>query len=356
MQRLLVLGFHSRSTAIAERELWHVARECCPDFLAALKKLPGLSEAVYLATCNRAEVYAVVDATLPMEKLVEVWRQFCPQGKQSSGPRLILFQEEAMLHLFRVTASLDSVVVGETEILGQVKNSYQMALQAKATGPWLNRLFQQSFASAKRVRTETGIGKHPVSVSTVAIKLAEKIFGELNGVKALVVGLGEMGRQTAQYLSKRGVAELKITNRTLEVAQTLAPTLAAQAIPFEEWSQHLNNVDVIVTCAGTKEPLVTLPMMKKILRERGGRPLFLIDLGMPRNIAAAVGSLESIFLYTVDHLQEIAGQNLALRQQEVESAQQLIEDSVQKMLERYREGNSLNFFSAPKILASSPKF
>lgn len=326
-KKLLRIGFHFASTSVAEREKWSLPKTEWPRFLSALKTIS--EECVYLTTCNRSEIYAVISETNDEQNILKVWRQFCPTASNLSPQ--IMWQSQAAHHLFRVAASLDSMVIGETEILGQVKEAYQIGLEMGATGPWLNRLFQQAIAQAKKVRAHTGIGKHPVSVSTVAVKLTEKIFGNLQAIQVLVLGTGEMGRQTAEYLVERGVDSFWLTNRTDQTAQDLCRQLGGEAIPFAIWKNILPKVDVLIGCASASAPLVTAPLIQQVMSQRPQRALFLIDLGVPRDVEASVGNQEGVYLYNVDDLQSIAESNKVLRQQEAEAAEAWVRHASEKV-------------------------
>jgi len=334
MKKILLLSFHHAQASVEEREKWVIPRDQWPSLLAALRDEGGAAESVYLGTCNRVEVYAVVDADFDWRRIMEVWRRFCPKVSAETVPTLILEQEKAIEHLFRVAASLDSMVVGETEILGQVKTAYQAALAYKATGPWLNRVFQQALASAKKVRTQTGLGEKPVSISTVAVKLAAKIFGTLESTRALVVGTGEMGTQTARYFVKRGIGELWLTNRTESTARELAQTLRGKVVPFETWQTGLSEIDIIVSCTAAPRPPIQQSLIEPFVCRRQRGPLFLIDLGVPRDVEATVGELEGVFLYNMDDLKTIADQNRVHRLKKADTADGLITEATSQVFHK----------------------
>lgn len=329
---ILVAGFHLQSQGIGELQQWHVEANRRSAFYAALRDLPGLMEFVYLGTCNRCELYAVTGPDFEFHKLMETWSRFCPEPPPSLRPALLLENHEAMRHLFRVASSLDSLVVGETEILGQVKRAYLEAYEFKATGPLFNKFFQRALASAKRIRTETGLGKNPVSVATVAVKLAEKIFGDFRSIQAMILGTGQMGCQVAEYLSKREVGSLWLSNRSSQSAVALAQKFKAGVVPYDQWTKKMEAVDVVLTCVHSRDPLLTQAMLREHCEKRQGRRLCLIDLGVPRNVECPPRDIEGVYLYNLEDLKEIAQANLQLRQKEIILAEQQIESDLSKLL------------------------
>jgi glutamyl-tRNA reductase len=226
--------------------------------------------------------------------------------------------------LFRVAAGLDSMVVGETEILGQAKKAYESARKSGSAGPYLHRLFQRAFRVAKQVRTHTEITRGLVSVGSVAVDLAEKIFGNLTNCKVLVLGAGETSERTARALVSRGVSDLRISNRSGERAENLAQLVAAQAVAFERWRQECREIDILIASTSSSAPLLTQENLAPILRERIDRPLFIIDIAVPRDVDPGVNELEGVYLYDIDSLRSIAHQSLVLRRQQMAAAEVII--------------------------------
>jgi glutamyl-tRNA reductase len=235
-------------------------------------------------------------------------------------------------HLFRVAAGLDSMLLGEAEILGQVRDAYQIALDHGETGPVLNRMFQGALEVGKRVRTETEIGTHPMSVAFAGVKLAERIFGKLNAHRVLVIGAGATSEQVVRHLKDRGVKQLRVINRTPEHAAALAEQFGGEVVPWEKLTSALEWPDLIVSSILSPEPLLTRSLMERAMAARGNRTLLLMDLGVPRNIAPEVGSLYNTYLYNVDDLTEIVEQNKKARQAEVPRVEAIIEEQIEKFL------------------------
>ncbi|MGI9088714.1 MAG: glutamyl-tRNA reductase, partial [Chthoniobacterales bacterium] len=236
--------------------------------------------------------------------------------------------DECVQHLFRVACGLDSMVVGETEVLGQAKQAYDAARTSGGAGPLLHRLFQRAFRVAKQVRTHTDITRGAVSVGSVAVDLAGKIFGELKTRKVLVLGAGETSERTARALVSRGVTDLRVSNRSGERAEALAALVGGRAVPFAGWENQCREIDILISSTAAEEPLLTREKLAPILRERWDRPLFIIDIAVPRDVAPDVNEMEGVFLYDLDSLRSIAEQSLALRRQQVAAGEQIIAEHV----------------------------
>jgi glutamyl-tRNA reductase len=294
----------------------------------ALRKC-GCNEALLLSTCNRVEVYAASESrvsTLDIAHCLDrkIDRHISPE----SAPFYRYEDAECVRHLFRVACGIDSMVVGETEILGQAKKAYEAARMAGAAGRYLHRLFQRAFRVAKQVRTHTAITRGAVSIGSVAVDLAQKIFGDLQECKVLVLGAGENSERTLRALVSRGVADLRVSNRSPESGQALATAINGRAIAFEQWPEQCGEIDILITSTSSEVPLLSQEKLAPILRERIDRPLFIIDIAMPRDVAPDVNALDGVYLYDIDSLQSIAEQSLATRREQVAAAEQIISQHV----------------------------
>ena len=287
----------------------------------------GCNEALVLSTCNRVEVYAASEKRVSTDEIARCLiradspHRFAPPFYRYEG-------EKCAQHLFRVTSGLDSMVVGETEILGQAKKAYEAARATGAAGRYLHRLFQRAFRVAKQVRTHTEITRGAVSVGSVAVDLAHKIFGDLQNCKVLVLGAGETSERTIRALVSRGVADLRVSNRSPERGEALALAVNGRAIAFEQWLGQCREIDILITSTSSEVPLLWQEKLAPMLRERIDRPLFIIDIAVPRDVAPDVNALDGIYLYDIDSLQSIAEQSLATRRAQVAAAEQIISQHV----------------------------
>jgi glutamyl-tRNA reductase len=300
-----------------------------------LLKASSCAEALLLSTCNRVEVYGASASrvsTLDIARCLD--RKIDPpspgygaansHGSRESVPFYRYEDAECIRHLFRVASGIDSMVIGETEILGQAKKAYEAARASGAAGRYLHRLFQRAFRVAKQVRTHTDITRGAVSVGSVAVDLAQKIFGDLRSCKVLVLGAGETSEKTARALISRGVADLRISNRSAERAEALTQLIAARTIPFQDWADHCREIDILITSTSSELPLLSRVQLEPMLRDRIDRPLFIIDIAVPRNVAADVNDLDGVYLYDIDSLQSIAENSLAMRREQIAAAEQII--------------------------------
>ena len=301
----------------------------------------GCSETVMLATCNRVEVYGASEiriSTLDIARCLD--RKTDSRISPESVPFYRYEDDQCVRHLFRVASGIDSMVVGETEILGQAKKAYESARAAGGAGPSLHRLFQRAFRVAKQVRTHTDITRGAVSVGSVAVDLAQKIFGELQNCKVLVLGAGETSERTVKALVSRGVCDLRIGNRSLERAEALAQTINGRAVPFEQWPEHCCEIDILITSTSSEIPLLSREKLGPMLRSRIDRPLFIIDIAVPRDVDADVDALDGVYLYDIDSLQSIAEQSLATRREQVAAAEQIISQHVAEFADVVARGLS----------------
>jgi glutamyl-tRNA reductase len=317
-------GLNHRTAPIEARERF-AGHSRSPEILRDL----GCREVLLLTTCNRVEIYAAADANIASEEIAQSLRI---DGESSSRSDMEAFYRkenaECARHLFRVAAGLDSMVVGETEILGQAKRAYENAQATGNAGPFLHRLCQRAFRAAKQVRSKTQITRGPVSVGSVAVGLAEKIFGDLRGRKVLVLGAGETSEKTLRALSSRGVSDLRISNRTPVRAEELANEFEGMAVPFATWLEQCREIDILISSTAAEAHLLTSPLLVPILRDRADRPLFIVDIAVPRNVAPEVNELDGVYLYDVDSLQGIAAESRELRRQQLAAAEAIIDEHV----------------------------
>lgn len=322
---LINLGASHHTAPIDIRERLAVPPDRMEAVYRRLKEEPAVREAAVLSTCNRMELFAVVDDPASSPVLTESVSQL--QEIEPDALRRYGFErrdEEAARHLFEVAAGLDSLVIGEAEILGQVKEAYAVAGDHGALGPLLNRLFQKSFQAAKWVRTHTSIGKGQVSAGTVAVDLALKIFGDLRSCRILVVGAGEISERTIIALKSRGAATLTVCNRTDQKAMDLAKEFSGRALPFERFASSIWQYDIVICSTSSPTAILTIDMLREAMKKRSYEPLFLIDLALPRDVEPRAAEVENIFLYNIDDLSQIAEANRALREAEVDRCREAL--------------------------------
>ena len=315
---LFLLGASHHTAPMAVREKLALDEARAADLAARLRATTGVREFALLNTCNRVELYGVAQSA---ETLAAMRSTLCAvtgcTPAELDAAVALRQNHEAIAHLFAVASGLDSQIVGETEILGQVKQAYDGALEKKWTGPVLNRVFQKTFQAAKHIRTHTAIGAGQISIATVAVDLAGRIFGELASTKVLVVGAGEIGLKTVQAFQSRGAASITVASRTLAKAEEAAARAGGWAMSLAELPEAVAGADVIASSTSSPDFILTREMVAAGIRRRPARPLFLIDLALPRDIDPAVASLANVFLYNLDDLAEIAESNLAQREAEV---------------------------------------
>ncbi|MHB8765609.1 MAG: glutamyl-tRNA reductase [Deferrisomatales bacterium] len=331
---IVVVGLSHKSAPVEIREKVAFAPDCLHDALAVMRGLPGLREGVIVSTCNRVEVYA---AARSREEGVEDLSRFLAEYHGVPLPDLrphlyVCAGPEAVRHVFRVASSLDSMVVGEPQILGQVKDAYEQAAQGSATGLVLNRFMHKAFTAAKRVRTETRIAQSAVSISFAAVELARKIFGTLEGKQVLVVGAGEMCELAAMHLKENGVTDFRVTNRTLARAEGLAEKFGGRAVPFEEFRYQLQEVDIVLSSTGAPHFVLGIDDLKAAMKARKQRPMFLIDIAVPRDVDPRANDLPNVYLYDVDDLQGVVEANKKERGKEAEKAEEIVQAEVASFL------------------------
>jgi glutamyl-tRNA reductase len=334
-----VAGLSHRNAPVALREQLAVDEEKLRELLRDLQADGALQEAVVVSTCNRVEVYGV--APVPGEARGIAFRRLCRhRGVDPAVVEEALYtyvDGEAIQHAFRVASSLDSMMIGEPQILGQVKDAFALAQSCETVGPTLHSVFARAFAVAKKVRTETEIARHAVSVSFAAVELAKKIFTGLAGKSVLLIGAGKMGTLAARHLVEQGVFPIYVTNRTFTRAQEMARALAGTALPFEELLTALAAVDIAITSTGSPTPILTRDAVHRIMNERGARPLFLIDIAVPRDVEASVNTLDGVYCYDIDDLKQVVDANIRERVREAQRAEALVEREAQRFTTSQRD-------------------
>jgi glutamyl-tRNA reductase len=350
---LFLLGVSHRTAPVDVRERLDFSSRDLGGAVEALATRASAAESVVLSTCNRSEIYvASSDPLRAREELVDFLSEYHQLPRDSFLPHLFVYDDaEAARHLFRVSAGLDSLVVGEPQILGQVKDAFQVAAQRHCTGPLLGKVFDWAFGVGKRVRTETSLGEGAVSVSFAAVALARKIFGRLQGRRVLVIGAGEISTLTAQHLRTQGVAEITITSRTMAHAEALASAVQGRAVPWEEMMPALARADIVITATGAHRPILTRAHVESVTGRRRPDPLFIIDIAVPRDVEAAVGDIEQVFLYNVDDLQTIVDENLSRRGAEVARAEAIVSEELARFTAWQRSRAAI-----PTVIALRQRF
>jgi glutamyl-tRNA reductase len=328
-----LIGCNHRTAPVEFRERVAFTAEQARSAANFLRQQGILEEAVVLSTCNRSELYGVPsDSVAPVtEAMEEFLTSFHHIPRAELDGRFYRWVgRDAIQHLYRVAAGLDSMLLGEAEILGQLRTAYSQALDHGSTGPVLNRAFQGALEVGKRIRAETEVGARPMSVAFAGVKLAERVFGNLKGRTALIVGAGAVAEQVVEHLRDRGIGNLQVVNRSLDRAAELAQRMGGRAVPWQSLESVLGMPDVIVTSVGGAGPVLTRAMLEAALAERAGRPIFVVDLGVPRNVAPDAAGLYSLYIYNVDDLGEIVEQNRRAREAEIPRAESIIAEHVAK--------------------------
>ncbi len=333
--KLFVVGLSYKTAPVEVRELLALNSNqagCCG---CRLKLGGGLSELVLVSTCNRVEIYGVTSNEGANLRHLFEWLS---GGRFDFSPYVYIKEGvEALSHLFRVAAGLDSMVLGETEIIGQVKQSYLSAQSARWTGPVTNRWFQTALQVAKRIRTETGIGRGSTSVGSVAVDLAERIFDhDLSGRTVMIIGAGKMGEACIKHLAKKGARSILVANRSFDKAATLAQEVGGEAIRFEDCMAALARADIVVSSTGAPHTILHRKDIESLLPGRRNRPLFLIDIAVPRDIDEDVEHLSNVFLYNVDHLEAIVRENVRMREKDLARCEEIIGEEAGNLLSRWQ--------------------
>lgn len=325
--QLALVGVNHKTAPVEVRERLAFPSEDLHAALGSLLQRAQAAEGMILSTCNRVEIVAEGPDDASVLNFLCEYHRLAPEKLL---PHLYTLRDvEAIRHIFRVTSSLDSMMVGEPQILGQVKEAYRVATDAGTVGFHLNELMSRAFAVAKRVRSETGISQSAVSISFAAVELARKIFGSLSGKTVMIIGASKMGELAARHLKRNGVASVMVTNRTFERAVELARVFEGAAVPFEHFVDHMEHADIIISSTGAPHFVITKPLAEQIIHKRKNNPVFFIDIAVPRDIDPAVNDIDNAFLYDIDDLQQVINTNLRDRLKEADRAEQIIEAEVQ---------------------------
>jgi glutamyl-tRNA reductase len=333
---LFVAGLSHKNAPVALREQLAVEEDKLRQLLGEVHATGAVTEALILSTCNRVEVYGVAEA--PGEARAVAFRHLCRfRGVDPAAVEEVVYTHvdtDAVRHTFRVAASLDSMMIGEPQILGQVKDAFALAQSCETVGPRLHTLFTQAFGVAKKIRTETEIARHAVSVSFAAVELAKKIFAGLTGRAVLLVGAGKMSELAAKHLVEQGAFPVYVVNRTLSRAQELARALSGTAVPFDEMLTAMAAADIVITSTGSPTPLVTRDGVARVMADRGARPLFFIDIAVPRDVEASVNTLAGVYCYDIDALKLVVDANIRERVREAQRAEHMVEREVGRFVAR----------------------
>jgi glutamyl-tRNA reductase len=341
---ILIVGLSHKTAPLDVREKVSFAENILPEAVKELVSCPNVSEGLIVSTCNRVEVYTAVpkrNMEAAREEIATFLSERHEVPREKLDPHLyILSGEECVQHIFRVASSLDSMVVGEPQILGQVKEAFGCAANAQATGNILNRLLHKAFSVAKRVRSETRIATSAVSISFAAVELAKKIFGELEGKTVMLVGAGEMAELAARHLLGNGVEHILVANRTFENAVKLAEEFGGTAVPFDELQQQMELADIVISSTGAPNIIIDKKMVKSIIKSRRNRPMFFIDIAVPRDIDPAVNQVENAYAYDIDDLEGVVETNIKTRSKEAAKAEEIVNGEVQQFNEWMRSRES----------------
>lgn len=325
---LLAFGVNHTTAPLELRERIIICSDSMPEALSRLSGETGIQEAAILSTCNRTEIYCSIEQ-IPEYRPVQWLSDFHGMSHEQLRPYLYQHPDaNAVKHILRVASGLDSMILGEPQVLGQLKDAYRTALQVGSIGKLLSRLFQHSFRVAKQIRSSTTIGTHPVSVAFAAVRLSQQIFGDLNNHTALLIGAGDTIELAARHLRENGLQKMIIANRTLEKSQQLATEFSAYAIPLADIPHHLAEADIVISSTASQLPILGKGAIERAIRRRKHRPMFMVDIAVPRDIEPEAGELEDVYLYTVDDLQDVIHENLRNRRQAALQAEEIIDVQV----------------------------
>lgn len=335
---IFVLGLNHRTAPLELREKFTIARGSTEDFLARLNLAGSVAEKCVLSTCNRTEIYgAAADAEQARRGMLSVLSRYAGMPEQKFEQSFYFKKgSEAAVHLFSVAAGLDSLALGETEILGQVKTAYQDAHAGRFTGRHLNALFQKALRVGKKVRTETEIGAGKVSIASIALDLASRIFTDLASKKILVLGSGEAARMVCESFSERGAKQFLIANRNRSRARDLASSFGGEEVPFEDLESHIAEVDMLVSSTAAPHAIITADDVRRWMKHRRGS-LFVIDLAVPRDVEPEAGDVPDVYLYNIDDLKKVADRNLSARREAIAECRRIIAAAAEALMERFAE-------------------
>jgi glutamyl-tRNA reductase len=352
---LIVVGLSHRTAPVTLRERFAFSEGKIPETLKRLRETGIVQEAVILSTCNRVEIYGVSakaasEATRGIKRFLVEYHDY----QEPLGDEVYDFAEpQSLEHLFKVASGLDSMVLGETEILGQLKRAYELALQHKSTAGGLNKAFQRAFNVAKQIRTETNIQRGSVSVGSVAVELAEKIFDSLKHRHVMVIGAGDTSEKTARALLSRGAESILVSNRSYDRAVALAAELGGRAIRFEDWANDFATIDIVISSTSAPHHILDRRKLEPLMKLRHHRPLLLVDIAVPRDIDPEVNYLENVYLYNIDDLQAIAEDYLKQRREEVARCEGIIRDKARALLAGWQPVGGAG--QAPTLLGNQPQ-
>jgi len=329
---ILVVGLNHRTSPVEVREKLAFSNEELTRVYFQLIDFKCIKEASILSTCNRVEVYSWANEH-GISQILNFFEKFKGISKEELKPFIYVYKgEEAVKHIFRVASSLDSMVLGEPQIVGQFKDAFELAMKEEATGVVLNQLLKKALSVSKRVRTETAIGESAISVSYAAVELAKKIFGDLEKRKALLVGAGEMAELAAKHLINQGISEITVVNRTYERGKELAETLGGKAAYFDDLYKEMINSDIIITSAAAHDYVVEKDQIHKVMKKRKLKPMFFIDIAVPRNVDPEVGKVENVYLYDIDDLEQVVEENRKRREKEAQKAERIVKEEVENFI------------------------
>jgi len=341
---ILIVGLSHKTAPLDIRETISFSEKNMEEGVRALVGCPSVSEGLIVSTCNRVEVYSATPkkkVDQARDEIIDFLAEFHHIPREKLDPHIYAMTgQECVGHIFRVASSLDSMVVGEPQILGQVKDAFGCAASVQATGNILNRLLHKAFSVAKRVRSETRIATSAVSISFAAVELAKKIFGELEGKTVMLIGAGEMAELAARHLLNNGVEHIIVANRTYENAIKLAEEFKGSAVPFDELSQQMELADIIISSTGAPTVIIDKKMVKEVIKRRRNKPMFFIDIAVPRDIEPAVNEIQNVYAYDIDDLEGVVETNIKTRSKEAAKAEEIVIGEVKQFLDWMRSRES----------------
>jgi glutamyl-tRNA reductase len=353
MTTIMDIGMNHETAPVQVRELFALGKHNMADAINSIRSIKEIKESIVISTCNRVEILFTSDnGKSARESVVEFFSRFSGMKKEELEEILYMYDgNNAIRHIFRVGASLDSMVIGEPQILGQIKDAYRTAVENKLSSVILNRLMHRTFSLAKKIRTDTGISGFPVSISFAAVELGKKIFGDLHEKEVLLVGAGDMAELAATYLLNNKVANIVVSNRTFTRALEVAEQFHGKAVSFEEIEDQLLKADIVITSTASPEPILHFSQVKEVMKKRKNSPLFFIDIAVPRNVEPRINEIENVFVYDIDDLKVITESNIDKRKNEAIKAERMVDEEVIKFEEWLK-----TLEVVPTIVALKEKF